>query len=162
MVIFMKDIVMYGADWCNDCARSKKILEENNIEYTFLDITDPSMGKEYAEIVIDLNDGKRIIPTFIINDEQYTNPSASELQDILNNLGESSDEVITLCSNGKELFDGDTVLLTRDLDVKGSSLNLKKGDAILRVQLTGDPAYIDAKIGKSTISIKTEFVKKKG
>ena len=156
------EIIMYGADWCGDCARSKKILEENNVKYTFLDITDPTMGKEYSQIVIDLNEGKRIIPTFIINDEQYTNPSALELQDILNRRNVHSDEIITLCSNGKELFDGDTVLLTRDLDVKGSSLSLKKGDAILRIKLTGDPAYVDAKIGKSTISIKTKLVKKKG
>lgn len=69
---------------------------------------------------------------------------------------------ITTCSNGKELFNGDTVLLTRDLKVKGSSINLKKGSPIKNIKLTGDAAYIDCRIGKSTIAIKTEFVKKKG
>ena len=71
-------------------------------------------------------------------------------------------EETTTCSNGKELFNGDTVLLTRDLKVKGSSISLKKGEAIKNIKLTGDPAYIDARIGKSTIAVKTEFVKKKG
>lgn len=71
-------------------------------------------------------------------------------------------EEITTCSNRKELFDGDTVLLTRDLNVKGSSLNLKKGTAIKKIKLTGNPEYIDCRIGKSTIAIKTQFIKKKG
>lgn len=79
-----KEIIMYGADWCGDCLRSKKILAENNIEYTFLDVEDEKMGKEYSQIVMDLNDGKRRIPTFIIDDEQYTNPSAIKLSKLIN------------------------------------------------------------------------------
>lgn len=68
----------------------------------------------------------------------------------------------TTCSNGKELFNGDSVLLTRDLKVKGASISLKKGSAIKNIKLTNNPTYIDCRIGKSTIAIKTEFVKKKG
>ncbi|MFT7327860.1 MAG: thioredoxin reductase (NADPH) [Crocinitomicaceae bacterium] len=79
-----KEIIMYGADWCGDCVRSKKILAENNTEYTYLDIEDEKMGKEYSQIVIDLNNGKRSIPTFIIDDEQFTNPSVKELSTLLN------------------------------------------------------------------------------
>lgn len=157
-----KDIIMYGADWCKDCIRSKEILEERNIEYTFLDITDTTKGKEYSDIVMDLNDGKRIIPTLIINDEYYANPKASELHILLNEYEANITSEVTTCSNGKELFDGDSVLLTRDLDVKGSSLNLKQGTQIDKIKLTGDPAYIDCRIGKSTLAIKTEFIKKKG
>ena len=78
-----KEIIMYGADWCADTTRAKKILDENNIEYTFLDIEDAKDGKEHSQIVMDLNDGKRVVPTFIIGDEVYSNPSAEELQDIL-------------------------------------------------------------------------------
>lgn len=152
---------MYGADWCGDCIRSKDILEERNINYTLLDITDPEKGQEYSDIVMNLNDGKRIIPTFVIDDNHYANPRPSDLNTILDNLNPKDDE-ITRCSNGKELSDGDTILLTRDLDVKGSGLHLKQGTAISKIKLTGDPAYIDCKIGKSTIAIKTEFVKKKG
>lgn len=156
------EIIMYGADWCGDCIRSKGILEERDINYTMRDITDPEKGEEYSETVINLNDGKRIIPTFVIGDSHYANPRPSDLNTLLDNLEENEDSEITKCSNGKILEDGDTVILTRDLDVKGSQLNLKQGTAIDKIKLTGDPAYIDARIGKSTISIKTEFIKKKG
>src|SRR5690606_15037116 len=106
-------------------------------------------GKEYSQIVTDLNDGKRIIPTFIIGDEYYANPRTSELNNILDNMSTSEEEP-TLCSNGNILENGDTVLLTRDLDVKGSQLNLKQGTALEKIKLTGDPSYIDVRIGKST------------
>lgn len=155
------EIIMYGAEWCKDCRRSKGILEEQNFSYTLLDITDPEKGQEYAAKVIEINGGKRVIPTLIINGETHINPSASELETILSEL-ETSDDNVTRCSNGKELLDGDTVLLTRDLDVKGSSLNLKQGTALEKIKLTGDPEYIDCKIGKAKLAIKTMYVKKKG
>ena len=79
-----KEIIMYGADWCSDTLRSKKILEDNNIEYTFLDVEDATQGKEYSQIVMDLNEGKRIVPTLIIDNEQFTNPTPQQLQKILN------------------------------------------------------------------------------
>jgi thioredoxin reductase (NADPH) len=155
------EIIIYGAEWCKDCRRSKEILDKQNINYTFLDITDSAKGKEYSAKVIEINNGKRVIPTIIINGEIYINPSSAELGSALSEL-ELPEDNITRCSNGKELHDGDTVLLTRDLDVKGSSLNLKQGTALEKIKLTGDSAYIDCKIGKAKLAIKTMYVKKKG
>lgn len=157
----MKNILIYGAPWCKDCRGAKEILDQYNIDYTFLDISDPEQGQKYAEKVIEINNGKRVIPTLIINDEIYINPNRIELENILATL-KNSDTNTTYCNKGKELFNGDTVLLTRDLDVKGSSLHLKQGTALEKIKLTDNPTYIDCKIGKSIISIKTEFVKKKG
>lgn len=156
-----KNIIMYGADWCKDCVKTKKFLEEKGFSYEMRDITDPEKGQEYSEKVMDINDGKRIIPTLEINGEFYANPKAADLTNILDELS-NEDDGVTRCSNGKELADGDTVLLTRDLDVKGSSLNLKQGTALEKIKLTGDPEYIDCKIGKAKLAIKTMYVKKKG
>lgn len=98
-----KEIIMYGADWCGDCLRSKKILAESNTEYTFLDVEDEKMGEEYSQIVIDLNDGKRRIPTFIIDDEQYTNPSAAQLAELINfNREVNTSEITGVCDAGCE------------------------------------------------------------
>lgn len=98
-----KEIIMYGANWCGDCVRSKKILAENNIEYTFLDVEDIKMGEEYSQIVMDLNEGKRRIPTFIIDDEQHTNPSAAELTELLNlNTKVDTHEITGVCDSNCE------------------------------------------------------------
>jgi protein PhnA len=64
-------------------------------------------------------------------------------------------------SNGNILRDGDTVMPIRDLKVKGASLNLKRGTVIKNIRLTGDDSAVECRIGKKTIVLKTEFLKKK-
>ena len=76
----MIDILLYGADWCPDCRRAKAHLKENNIEYTFIDV---DLDKEATAKVEAINNGKRIIPTVIINDKTYTNPDNTELSSVL-------------------------------------------------------------------------------
>lgn len=41
-------------------------------------------------------------------------------------------------SNGNILLDGDSVTLIKDLKVKGSSLNLKRGTVVKKIRLTDD------------------------
>lgn len=62
--------------------------------------------------------------------------------------------------NGKILENGDSVLLSKDLKVKGCSLNLKRGTIIKKIRLTSNPAEIECKIGSSQIVLKTCFLKK--
>lgn len=64
-------------------------------------------------------------------------------------------------SNGNPLFDGDSVIANKDLDVKGSSIKLKRGTVIKNIRLTDDPTLIECRIGKSELVLKTEFFKKK-
>ena len=63
-------------------------------------------------------------------------------------------------SNGNIVEDGDTVHLIKDLKVKGMSQTLKRGNPIKNIRLTGTPQEIECRVGKSTIVLKTEFVKK--
>lgn len=76
----MIDIILYGADWCPDCRRAKAYLKENNIESTFIDV---DLDKEATAKVEAINNGKRIIPTVIIEDKSYTNPDNNKLASIL-------------------------------------------------------------------------------
>ncbi len=70
-------------------------------------------------------------------------------------------EVIeTKDSNGNVLQNGDGVSLIKDLNVKGSTLNLKRGTKIKNIKLTDDSENIECKIGKSVIVLKTCFLKK--
>ena len=76
----MNNIILYGADWCPDCQRAKSYLKENNIEFTFIDV---DLDKEATEKVETINNGKRIIPTVIINNKPYTNPDNAKLASTL-------------------------------------------------------------------------------
>lgn len=76
----MINIVLYGADWCPDCRRAKAYLKENNVEFTFVDV---DLDKEATAKVEAINNGKRIIPTVIIEEKSYTNPDNVKLASVL-------------------------------------------------------------------------------
>ncbi len=64
--------------------------------------------------------------------------------------------------NGTLLNDGDTVVLTKSLDVKGSTLNAKMGTVVKNIHLVKDNTeQIEAKIEGQTIVILTKYLRKK-
>lgn len=65
-------------------------------------------------------------------------------------------------ANGNPLADGDTVILIKDLKVKGSSIVLKKGTKIKGIRLpdgAGDHE-VDCKTDQGAFMLKAEFMKK--
>jgi thioredoxin reductase (NADPH) len=76
----MNQIQFYGADWCPDCRRAKAYLKENNISYEFIDV---DLDEAATKRVESINNGKRIIPTIIINGKSYTNPNNAQLASVL-------------------------------------------------------------------------------
>ncbi|MFP6581087.1 MAG: alkylphosphonate utilization protein [Candidatus Hydrogenedentota bacterium] len=63
-------------------------------------------------------------------------------------------------SNGNTLNDGDSVRLIKDLKVKGASKTWKRGETVKNIRISSDPEWLDCKVGKSQIALKTCFVKK--
>lgn len=63
-------------------------------------------------------------------------------------------------SNGNELTEGDNVTLIKDLKVKGTSLNLKRGTVMKNIHFTSKEGEVECRQGKSTIVLKTQFLKK--
>ena len=68
---------------------------------------------------------------------------------------------ITRDSNGNQLNDGDSVMLIKDLKVKGANATLKRGTLVKNIRLTGDPAEIECNAEKiKGLVLRTEFLKK--
>jgi protein PhnA len=63
-------------------------------------------------------------------------------------------------SNGAELDDGDSVQVIKDLKVKGTSSTLKRGSVYKNIRLTSNDEQVECRQGKSTIVLKTCFLKK--
>ncbi|OAM52037.1 PhnA protein [Methylovorus sp. MM2] len=63
-------------------------------------------------------------------------------------------------SNGNELNEGDAVQVIKDLKVKGSSITLKRGKVFKSIHLTEDDEEVECREGKTTIVLKTCFLKK--
>lgn len=65
-------------------------------------------------------------------------------------------------SNGNVLNTGDSVHLTQDLKVKGSSINLKRGDVIKNIKIVPDEEEgVECRIGKAVIMLNPKYLKKK-
>ena len=65
-------------------------------------------------------------------------------------------------SNGVPLAAGDTVVLVKDLVVKGGGFTAKRGTAVHRISLVQDtPEHIEGRVEGQRIVILTEFVKKR-
>ena len=62
--------------------------------------------------------------------------------------------------HGNTLEDGDSVQVIKDLKVKGSSLTLKRGKVFKKIRLTGSSEEVECREGKTTIVLKTCFLKK--
>ncbi len=76
--------------------------------------------------------------------------------------GETSEnEVKHLDSNGAALEAGDTVILIKDLNVKGANFTAKRGTAVRNISLvTNNAEHIEGRINGQQIVILTKFVKK--
>jgi protein PhnA len=64
-------------------------------------------------------------------------------------------------SNGTVLENGDSIVLTQQLNVKGANFMAPKGTMIRKIRLVPDNAeQIEGKVNGDTIVILTKFVKK--
>ena len=74
---------------------------------------------------------------------------------------DKTDAIIHRDVNGVILKTGDSVVLIKDLKVKGSSLVAKQGTAVRRISLDHENAeFIEGKVGPTQVVIITKYVKK--
>jgi len=74
---------------------------------------------------------------------------------------DTSDAIVHRDVNGVVLEAGDSVVLIKDLKVKGSSMIAKQGTAVRNIRLDRDnEKYIEGKVGPTQIVIITDYVKK--
>lgn len=78
-------ITMYSADWCGDCRRSKRLMDELNVSYTIIDVEADQLA---AEKVKEINGGAQSIPVIVFSDGTHlTEPSDKDLKAKLSALG---------------------------------------------------------------------------
>ncbi|GAB3617678.1 mycoredoxin [Okibacterium endophyticum] len=70
-------ITMFGADWCSDCRRSKKLLDGLGIEYDYIDLEATEGAADRARTI----SGRTQIPVVVFPDGTFVvEPSDRELQ----------------------------------------------------------------------------------
>lgn len=94
-------------------------------------------------------------------DMMYLDDEALALARATGEDKDESEKIIHRDTNGAILKNGDSVVLVKDLKVKGSSMVAKQGTAVRNIRLDHENAnYIEGKVDKQNIVIVTQYVKK--
>ena len=75
-----KSIIVYGAAWCPDCDRVKRLLMQQELDFEYCDI-DSSPADRHE--VVELTNGKRVIPVVVVGGFKLINPGNDELLEVL-------------------------------------------------------------------------------
>jgi mycoredoxin len=69
-------ILMFGAEWCRDCRRSKALLDSRGVEYDYVDLESVADGADRAYAV----SGRTNIPVVVFPDGTHlVEPTDPEL-----------------------------------------------------------------------------------
>jgi mycoredoxin len=73
----MADVTVFGADWCPDCRRSKRLLDRLGVAYLYRDLdAEPGAAGEAQEI-----SGRQSIPVIVLPDGSHlVEPSDPDLR----------------------------------------------------------------------------------
>lgn len=80
----------------------------------------------------------------------------------MNEAADAGDTVAAVVkdAHGNVLSDGDSVVLIKDLKVKGSSTTLKVGTKVKSIRLVGGDHEVDCKMDAGSFMLKACFLKK--
>jgi len=84
-----KQIILYGVSWCSDCHRARSLLDAFGVEYIDIDVDENRVG---LDLVKQVNDGRRVVPTIIFPDNSILVEPSNE--DLAGKLGLSLKEMI--------------------------------------------------------------------
>jgi mycoredoxin len=74
-------IVIYGTEWCGDCRRARRFLDQHNILYQWINI---DRDKQAEQFVLNSNGGMRSVPTIVFPDHSIlVEPSSYRLAEKL-------------------------------------------------------------------------------
>jgi len=70
-------ITLFGAEWCSDCRRSKKVLDGLDVDYDYVDLEAVADGADRAHAV----SGRTRIPVIVFPDASHlVEPSDADLR----------------------------------------------------------------------------------
>ncbi|MBX0301458.1 NrdH-redoxin [Cryobacterium sp. 1639] len=77
-------LTMFGAEWCRDCRRSKKLLDGLGVEYDYVDLESVADGADRALAI----SGRTQIPVIVFTDNTHmVEPSDADVRAKLAELG---------------------------------------------------------------------------
>ena len=141
------------------CSICKTQIEEDSLDETHFICLNDSMWSEVPAV--------KILSYVLLNklgrqdlvDMLYLEEDEQKLADQIINA--DANKLVYKDANGVELKAGDSVVILKDLEVKGAGFTAKRGTTVTRIALApNDPTHIEGRVNGTKIFIKTEFIKK--
>ena len=145
------------------CSTCKTQIESGELDENHFNCLNDSMWSEIPAVVVMSYRLLNALGRQDLVDMMYMEDDIKSWADA-ESIGSGDDEgssVVHKDSNGVVLSSGDTVVVTKDLDVKGTSFVAKRGTAVRNISLVQDNAeLIEGRVNGVKIQILTKFLKK--
>lgn len=124
--------------------RRNQITDQMRMQMSRMEITLEELGSETNRWFGDIDEARSWLQKLLTILESAGGNTASVVKD----------------SSGNALNEGDSVMVIKDLKVKGGSSDLKRGTVIKKIHLVGDPEVVECRVDGSTLVLKTCFLRK--
>jgi len=142
----------------NICENCRTQIENEDLDETHFNCLNDSMWSENAAVKVLTYRLLNSLGRQDLVDMMYLEENELEWA----KAGISNEEkLVYKDSNGVILQAGDTVVITKDLDVKGTGFTAKRGTAVRNIGLVhGDDKHIEGRVNGVKIHILTQYLKK--
>jgi len=142
------------------CANCKAQIESAALDETHFNCLNDSMWSETPAVQVMSYRLLNALGRQDLVDMMYMEENVKSWADAVS-IGGSDDTLVYKDANGVVLAAGDTVVITKDLDVKGTGFTAKRGTAVRNIGLVaGDSEHIEGRVNGVKIHILTKFLKK--
>ncbi|QOP40223.1 PhnA domain-containing protein [Sulfurimonas marina] len=141
------------------CSTCKSQIESGELDETHFNCLNDSMWSETPAV--------KVMSYILLNklgrqdmvDMMYLEEDELKLAEQAINA--EANKLVYKDCNGVELHAGDSIVIMKDLEVKGAGFTAKRGTTVTRISLApNDPTHIEGRVNGTKIFLKTEFIKK--
>lgn len=142
---------------CSTCRN--QIENQDNMDEAHFNCLNDSMWSETPAVVVMSYRILKALGREDLVDMIYMEDDVKSWADAA--IGGSSSNVVVKDSNGVVLNAGDSVVIIKDLEVKGAGFTAKRGTTVRNISIPSDVAdHIEGRVNGTKIYLKTEFLKK--
>ncbi|WP_297483669.1 alkylphosphonate utilization protein [Sulfurimonas sp.] len=141
------------------CANCKGQIENNELDETHFNCLNDAMWSETPAVKVMSYILWNKLGRSDMLDMMYMEEEEQKLADAAINA--EANKVVFRDANGVELHAGDSIVILKDLDVKGAGFTAKRGTTVTRITLPNDmDDHVEGRVNGTKIYLKTEFIKK--
>ena len=141
------------------CATCKEQIQSGELDETHFNCLNDAMWSETPAVKVMSYILWNKLGRADMTDMMYLEEEEQKLADSAINA--DANKVVFRDANGVELKAGDSIVILKDLDVKGAGFTAKRGTTVTRIALPNDmDDHVEGRVNGTKIYLKTEFIKK--